>query len=80
MWLDLLCMGMYIPAFRRNEVTGQYLTQIDKHDLRSMGMKSIGTPRLRGLPRLSSHVAGDAMMLMGYTCVAQVTASGSSDG
>jgi hypothetical protein len=43
MWLDLLCMGMYIPAFRRNEVTGQYLTQIDKHDLRSMGMKSIGT-------------------------------------
>ncbi|ELR13103.1 SAM domain (Sterile alpha motif) domain containing protein [Acanthamoeba castellanii str. Neff] len=42
MWLDLLCMGMYIPAFRRNEVTGQYLTQIDKHDLRSMGMKSIG--------------------------------------
>lgn len=35
-------MGMYIPAFGRNEVTGQYLTQIDKHDLRSLGMKSIG--------------------------------------
>lgn len=36
-------MGMYIHAFRRNEVTGQYLTQIDKHDLQALGMKSIGS-------------------------------------